>query len=407
MEYCAAAQEHAVLPVAHVALVLRSITCRAAACALLALGLYAYRPIPAGASSVPLFVQANGAVAEQGDQESILVTAAPDITISLTLSTSATYPSTATLFGSFDTMAAVSVASIAGNGTESFSFQAGPDGRAILTFPIPPDAPPGLASVQASDDNGSTALAGFTVVAPISGTFTGSVFVAMPHVLIRTPELPPLGGSVVHERIRIITSPGATVVTGAVISGTAAALGTASDGGTAHASGTQFFTDTQTADGDGSVLVRVPLGADLLRPGYGARVLLRVDSTSGAITTEYRTSLSLRESRLRLLAVATSTTRGGQRRVFQLGHQSAGYSTLHVLVIANPGAHITAQVLFASSPAISVAATIGPGSRALLAFKVPNAYAPPAGIGAAIVSVSSSFRGASVTRTISFTYRRR
>lgn len=363
------------------------------------------------AASCQLTAQANGSTARQGGQEAILVTAAHNATISVALTMAATYPTTATLYSGFDTLAATSVAATAdptAANTQRYSAPTGPDGRAILVFPVPQDAPLGRATVQASDASGCSAGTGFTVAPAAAGAFTGSVFLALPHVLVRTPELPPLQGSIVHERVRVITAPGATVTTSAAISGSATALGTADDGGTAYANGAQFFQDTQTADANGSVFVSVPVSGTLLRPGNGARVLLHVDATSDGVTTEYRTSLALREASLRLLVRAAATTRGGRRPTVQLGSLSGGHSALYVDVMADRGAHLSGQAVFGANPTLRATATAGAGKRALLTFAVPNSYVPSGGHAVqARVRVTSTFRGSSLTRDVTLSYARR
>ena len=103
--------------------------------------------------------------------------------------------------------------------------------------------------------------------------FTNQLFLALHDVLLRSVELPPNAGSVVHNLITVSTNANALVTLSAVVSSTRpGSLGTAVDGGTAYVSGTVLYTAVTTSDTGGTALFNLPLSSALLTPGRGAVV---------------------------------------------------------------------------------------------------------------------------------------
>jgi hypothetical protein len=215
-------------------------------------------------------------------------------------------------------------------------------------------------------------------------------------MVIRGVE-PSGSNSVVHDRLLILTAPGALVTTTATISGTPSSLGSS------ISSGQLIFSNVSIADSQGSVHISLPVSSTLLVPGKGARVLLSVRASAGSGAISYRTSFAIRESGLRLLLQPKATTRGSGRPLFTLGHASGGSSVFSLLAIADPGARISATVTFGSLN-LTASGTAGSGGRVTLKFAVPNRVAPASGHGTATATVTSSFRGASITRSIHVLY---
>jgi hypothetical protein len=203
--------------------------------------------------------------------------------------------------------------------------------------------------------------------------------------------------SVAHDRLRIITAPGALVTTTASISGTASSLGAG------ISSGQIIFSNVSVADSQGSVHISLPVSSTLLVPGKGARVLLSVRASAGRGAISYRTSFAIREAGLRLLLMPKATTRGGGRPLFILGHAGGGSSVFSLLAIADPGAQISATVTFGGLN-LTASGTTGPGGRVTLKFVVPNRVAPVDRYRIATATVTSSFRGATITRSIHVLY---
>jgi uncharacterized repeat protein (TIGR01451 family) len=216
------------------------------------------------------------------------------------------------------------------------------------------------------------------------------------HMVIRGVE-PTGSNSVVHDRLLILTAPGALVTTTATISGTPSSLGSG------ISSGQLIFSNVSIADSQGSVHVSLPVSSTLLVPGKGARVLLSVRASAGSGAISYRTSFAIREAGLRLLLQPKSTTRGSGRPLFSLGHASGGSTVFSLLAIAAPGARISATVTFGSLN-LTASGTAGSGGRVTLKFVVPNRVAPASGHATATATVTSSFRGATITRSIHVPY---
>jgi hypothetical protein len=287
-----------------------------------------------------------------------------------------------------------------------YGFGAGFIGMPVLSVPIPSDATPGSVQVEATatctDGTQGSGQLSFDVVPAQPIPFTGHLALSSHDVLIRRAVLPPATGSTVHDVVTVSTTAGDLVTLSAtVVSGSIGSLGTSADGGTAYHSGDIFYTAMATADAGGSAIFSLPLSSSLLTPGKGAVVRLAITCASGSAATVYRSSFPIREVALRLVLQPASTSRGGNRLPFVLGRSVAGSSHLHVLVLADPGAHIDGSAAFGTTVISAQAApvTAGPGGRVLLSFVVPNALAPPAHThGDALLTVTSSFRNAQVVR---------
>ena len=287
-----------------------------------------------------------------------------------------------------------------------------------------------------------TRTASFSIEAPSTSTFGLHVLPARRFILIRSAEASPHADALAYENVYITTAPGATVTLNARISAsTEANLGTAIDllpgqvtpqaytAGTPFHLDTTFFTRTVTApdsggSSDGHVLISVPIASQLLIPNRAGNIKLYVSaSTSSAAGYKPLTYaggfISLKEVGLKLLVQPQETTRGDKRALFVLGRIKANTpannpsnnprfdtTQLTVLVLADQGAHIGGTVTFGDPSDGGFTQTVpgatGPGGRVKLRFQVRDSVAPRAGL--ATLSVTSSFRGASVTRIVRFGY---
>jgi hypothetical protein len=293
-----------------------------------------------------------------------------------------------------------------------YAFATGFDGHALLGIPIPRSAGSGPLDVSATATCGpgdQESAQATTTVAPAQPIpFAGHLFIASHDVVIRTVELPPSAGSMTHDAIVAQTAPSASVALVALLaSSNAANLGSSADGGVAHQSGDILYAAEGSADASGQAIFSLPIASDLLMPGRGAVIRVMLSSVSGGVATVYRTSVPIREVPLRLLVQPGASTRGGSRPLFVLGGPSTGESTLNVLVLADKGAHLSGSAAFGAT-LLTAQGTAGPGDRAMLRFAVPNVLAPAQGSHAtARITVTSSFRGAVVTRGVDLNYGRR
>jgi hypothetical protein len=292
-----------------------------------------------------------------------------------------------------------------------FAFYTGFDGHALLATPIPRTAAAGLVQVQATATCGqgvqTSAQAAFTVGAANLIPFAGHLFLTSHRLLLRSPSLPPHAGAVVHDTVAVITNANDLVtVVATLFSTNGTSLGTDADGGTMHQSGDILYIEEGSADSTGQATFSVPLTSDILTPGRGAVIRVTVTSAGSAGAIVYRTSVPIREQRLRLVVQPKESTRGGRRPVFVIGHQAFGSSVLSVLVLADGAAHLSASATFGAL-VLTAIAQAGPGGRATMKFKVPNSVSPRGSVSArATVAVSSMFRGASESRSVTISYGR-
>jgi hypothetical protein len=355
---------------------------------------------------------------QRGGSEAILFKTLPNTVITATIDAGDTYPLTATLYnGTPTTPGTVINGTNVGGTAYQFVFSSGNNGRALLDFAIPATAPlvqPTVTAVaqEACNAAGKSKTDGlvhrgpvkFNVEAQQASSFGLREFQSLHKVRIRSVEPPPAHNSVVHDRVRILTAPGATVTTTFVISGSAGSLGAG------WTNGQVFYQVVTTADAKGGVHFGVPISSTLLIPGKGGSIKVTVQSNTGGKTTVFKTSKAVREVRLRLLLQAQETTRGNRRAVFQVSHKSTGSSLFTVLALCDPGAGLSAT---ASLPAdgtganLPATATCGAAGRAKLKFSVPDNIATDSAHRFGLVTVSSSYRGATLTRAITFTYSRK
>jgi hypothetical protein len=131
-------------------------------------------------------------------------------------------------------------------------------------------------------------------------------------------------------------------------------------------------------------------------------VVVHIQLSSGTATSTISTSFAIREQRLRLVVAPNSTSRGGEQAVLVIGkpHGTAMTSTFPVLVLADPGAHLSGT--FSIAQPSSVSGTAGAGGRIELRFSVPGNTTPSSGT--ALLTVSSAFRGATLVRSVTVHY---
>ena len=170
------------------------------------------------------------------------------------------------------------------------------------------------------------------------------------------------------------------------------------------ASYTQTNPSTHNSSTYGLYTVAIPVVSDMLVPGKGARIGVVVTVGTTGHTQTYKTSFPIQETRTRLVIQPQETTRGNTRQVFQLGHAhgTTVTSTFTVKAVVDPGASATATVTIGSYTNTTAAVIAGPGGRVTFKWSVPDNVTPSKGTGT--VSVTSTFRGATVTRHIGFSY---
>jgi hypothetical protein len=383
-----------------------------------------------GAPNCQLFVLPNPETIQRGGSEAILIKALPSTAITVTIVTTATpaYPATATLYRLDDGTGKPVLPGQVINGTAvtngfQFTFNTGTHGRALLDFSIPANAPIEKVQVtatanEACNSAGKSSVDGlvhrgavFNVEAQQASSFGLREFQSTHNVRIRSVELPPVHNSVVTDRVRILTAPGAVVTTTFAISGAVGSLGTAADGGTAYSNGQVFFQNVSTASATGGVHFGVPVTSTLLIPGKGGVIKVTVQSNTGGKTSVFKTSKPVREVRLRLLVQPQETTRGNRRATFQVSHKTSGTSLFTVLALCDPNSHVSGTAALPSDGTganLSVGPiTCGAGGRAKLKFNVPNNITTDSAHRVGLVTVTSQYRGATITRSIKFTYSRK
>ena len=399
----------------------RTVVCLVIATALLWNGPWSHRPALVVAASpadsaCPLTASANPSAIQQGGSVALLYTSAPGATIQTVIQDSGAYPASAALIAGGGGGVATAVAGTPVAGGYQFTFAAGSDGTALLSFPIPSTAPLEQVGVQITAvcnlQQTSQALS-FGVAAAQLIPFTNQLFLALHAVLIRSVELPPNAGSVVHNLITVSTNANALVTLSAVVSSTRpGSLGTAVDGGTAYASGTVLYTAVTTSDTGGTALFNLPLSSALLTPGRGAVVKVIVTCATGSSATVYRTSFPVREIPLRLVIQAKESTLGNKRQVFLLGSLFGWHEHAPRAGAGRKGRahhrHLRRCVPRRAAYCCQSAPDRRSGRQGDVTFAVPNSIAPPRGSHAdGTLTVQSTFRGATLTRNLTVTFGRR
>ncbi len=340
-----------------------------------------------------LIVLPNPKIVQRTGSEAVLFKVLPNAPITVTIS--ASYVTTATLFTG---AAGTPGVTINRNPDGTFTFTAGPNGRALIDFPIPADAPLGSVTVKAvatefcnGGDPGQsnktqphtiTRTSSFTVEAQQGSSFGLHEVQSLHRILFRTVQ--PVGaGSVVTDSIYINTAPNVPVTT------------------TFTLNGATVYQNVSTSSANGSVRLKAPFSSTLLVPGKGGRLLETVQANVDGKILTFRSQKAIREVNLRLIVQVQETTRGNRRAPFEISNKANGSSKLTVLVLCDPNAAISGAASVGSFTNTQTA-TCGKGGRAKLTYSVPNSTSPTKGTGT--VTVTSSYRGASKTRIVNFHY---
>ena len=186
------------------------------------------------------------------------------------------------------------------------------------------------------------------------------------------------------------------------------------------ASYTQANPSTYQSSTYGLYTVAIPVVSDMLVPGKGARIGVVVTVGTAGHTQTYKTSFPIQEIRARLVIQPQETTRGDGRRMFELGHYksntaqnnpsnslSFNTSKFTALISADRGASVTGTVDFGNPAAggfrdVETGVAGSQSGRLTLRFAVPDNVQPQSGT--ATLTVTSTYRGAALTRTIGFSY---
>jgi hypothetical protein len=296
-------------------------------------------------------------------------------------------------------------------------------------------------SLAASASSG----AGFSIEAPSFTTFDNKIQQGLKDGLIRsvepayTPDIVPPAvytlpntaptlvntNSALFDHAHVLTAPGSTVELQEYVVGKPITTNTPTlprnqiNGSPAPgALPVKFYDATTTAstshtNGNGSVNwyanFLVPLWSNLVIPGRGITVERKVYINGLLIiTSDYK----VRETRLRLVIQANETTRGDKRAVFVLSRPHPGNTTsvFTATVVADKGAAIAGTLTFPMGTGISpliytATGTAGAGGRIHLKFMVHDGTIP--GAGQATLSLTSTFRGATITRTAQVLFRQK
>jgi len=353
-----------------------------------------------------LSVLPNPKIVQRTGSEAALFKVLPNAPITVTIS--AGYVTTATLYTG---AAGTPGVTINRNSDGTFTFRAGPGGRALIDFPIPSNAPTGSVTIKAvatencaGGDPGQSAkvqphtitrTSSFTVEAAQANSFGLHEVQSRHRILFRTVQ--PVGaGSVMTDSVYINTAPNVPVTTTFTISSTK--VGNLGSGFT---NGQQVYQNLSTSSITGSVRLKVPFSSTLLIPGKGGLLLETVQANIDGKVVTFNSRKAIREVNLRLVVQVQETTRGNRRAPFEIGNKAGGSSALTVLVLCDPKAAISGAATVGSF-SLTQTATCGAGGRAKLKYSVLNSTAPAKGTGT--VAVTSSYRGATKTHTISFRY---
>ena len=418
-------------------------------------------PPPPGCKLVLL---PNPQTVQQGGSESVLIELNPGDQVVLTVaSNDPTWPGTqvkARQNGNIALTGNYTPSTGGDAGRWSYSATAGPNGRLLVTFPVPASEPVGSYALGATSDGAGCRVtthpgdagklpieimrvASFSIEVPAVSSFGLDVLPAHRSILLRSVEPSPHSDALASENVYIQTAPGATITLNARIYGkTVASLGTAADllagqitpagyaTGAPFANGDSFFSQTVTAPhtgahGDGKVRIAIPITSQLLTPNHAGNVKLYVTARTGSDPSTKPVTyasgfIALKEAGLRLLVQPKESTRGDKRALFELGHGKANTaqnnpghdplfdtSQLAVLVLADQGAHVSGSVTFGDPAQGGFTGTAtGTGGalsgRVTLRFHVPNDVLPSSGL--ATLTVTSTFRGSTIARTVRLGY---
>ncbi len=198
-----------------------------------------------------------------------------------------------------------------------------------------------------------------------------------------------------NGRPYINTAPNVPVTTTFTLSGTAASLGAG------YSNGQQVYQNVSTSSSNGAVRLTAPFDSRLLVPGRGGQLIETVQADVDGKVLTFRSRTAIREVHLRLVLQVHETARGNRRAPFEISNKADGSSTLRVRVLCDHNAAISG-VATVGSFTDTQSATCGAGGRAKLTYSVPNAATPTKGTGT--VTVTSTYRGASKRRIVSFHY---
>jgi outer membrane protein assembly factor BamB len=252
----------------------------------------------------------------------------------------------------------------------------------------------------------------------------------VPSVVYAQPDTAPTlanTNSAVYDHVHVLTAPGSMVelqewvVAKPITTGVPTQTQNQISGYPAPvALPAKFFDATTTANqthtnSNGSVNTYanflVPVWSNLVIPGRGITIE-RVVYINGhlIITGDYQ----VRETRLRLVIQANESTRGDQRAVITLNRPHAGnsHTTVTVTVLADKGATLTARLVLHGTTYFPINATpivTGNGGRVHLKFTVVDGSAPtpPHAVQTAQLMVTSTFRGATISRTATIFYQQK
>lgn len=367
------------------------------------------------APNCQLDVLPNPETIQIGGSEAILFKAMPGAVITASI-LGGTYPITATLYNGTPTTPGTTVTGTAvatpAPGGYQYTITVGPSGRALLDFPVPTGATLGKVTVNVTaTKTGCRANGGalartaiFTVEPAQASSFTQSLHEFPKHGLIRSVQPAPAKGSIFTDKLRVVTAPNINV--GLVVTTGKSTNPHTSGLEPAYVVGTVIYTGNVNSNAKGIATFTFPVTSTVLIPGQGAIIVKTVTMQApGASTTStLKTSAAIREVRLRLLVQNEETTRGNKRAAFVIGkpHGTVTTSTFTARVLADAGASVSGTLTIGGSTLTAGPKAAGTGGRTSLKFAVPDATTPKSGT--ASVSVTSTYRGATITRTINFHY---
>ena len=208
-------------------------------------------------------------------------------------------------------------------------------------------------------------------------------------------------GSIVTDKTRVVTAPNANVE----LVVTTASAGTGAGLEPAFAPGAIIATYNTNANAKGIASFTFPITSTVLIPGKAAKILktVTIQNAGGSVFT-LKTSATIREVRLRLIVQNDETTRGNKRSAFVIGkpHGTVVTTTFTARVLADAGATVNGTLTIGGSTITAGPNTAGVGGRTSLKFSVPDSVTPAKG--QATLVTTSTYRGATITRTIHFNY---
>jgi hypothetical protein len=402
----------------------------------------------------------NPKVIQQGGSETILFKVLQSAVITATIHDNFTAPLTATLLIGGSPESTITSSTPVG-GAVTFVFgPVGANGRALIHYLVPTTATLGTYTVTdtvtgeqchvfSSPHNTTNPTSSnptlhtsssYVVEAPSFSTFNNGIQKgALKDGLIRsvepaiTPTTLPVAvyalpnayptlvntDSAVYDHLHIVTAPGNTVEVQEYVVNkpiTTATPTNAQNQITGYPGGpgallVKFYDATTNAVSTSTTAYAnflVPVWSNLVIPGRGITVERQVYINGHLlIKSDYK----VRETRLRLVIQTNEGTRGDKRAVITLGkpHGTNNHTTVTVTVLADKGATITGSLVLNGNtytPTNTPPIVTGNGGRVHLKFSVLDGSTPtpPHTSATAQLSVTSTFRGATVTRAANVLY---